>query len=266
MPMDIEWAKDGDGRQALHHPGAAGDGRVAAPSRRLRDLRAEGHRPGAGHRPRGRREDRLRVGARSLRQRGDLAAFQPGEVLVAEATSPDWEPVMKSAAAIVTDRGGRTCHAAIVARELGVPAVVGADGRARRSSQTGTVVTVSCAEGEIGSVYEGTLPSRSTRIAARRAAAAADRDHGQSRQSRARVPHGDAAERRRRPRPHGVHHQRAHRRPSDGAGPSRQGRVGQGAGGDRAAGRGLRPSRRITSSSGCPRASARSPRRSIPSR
>ena len=65
---------------------------------------------------------------RVVADKDGLAAFRPGEVLVAEATSPDWEPVMKTAAAIVTDRGGRTCHAAIVARELGVPAVVGAEG------------------------------------------------------------------------------------------------------------------------------------------
>ena len=84
-----------------------------------------------------------------------LADFQPGEVLVAQSTSPDWEPVMKIAAAIVTERGGRTCHAAIVARELGVPAVVGAAG-AKEALRTGAVVTVSCAEGDDGFVYAGT--------------------------------------------------------------------------------------------------------------
>ena len=85
---------------------------------------------------------------------GDLRAFRPGEVLVAESTNPDWEPVMKTAGAIVTDRGGRTCHAAIVARELGVPAVVGA-GNATTALRTGAVVTVSCADGEVGAVYAG---------------------------------------------------------------------------------------------------------------
>ena len=83
-----------------------------------------------------------------------LSDFQPGEVLVADITTPDWEPVMKIAAAIVTNRGGRTCHAAIIARELGIPAVVGA-GDATTSVPTATVVTVSCAEGDTGRVYRG---------------------------------------------------------------------------------------------------------------
>ena len=94
--------------------------------------------------------------------RASLAAFRPGEVLVAESTSPDWEPVMKTAAAIVTSHGGRTCHAAIVARELGVPAVVGAEGAIERLA-TGAVVTVSCAEGEAGKVYDGAAAVRGRR-------------------------------------------------------------------------------------------------------
>ncbi|MFC7611201.1 PEP-utilizing enzyme [Teichococcus aestuarii] len=95
----------------------------------------------------------------------DLAAFRPGEVLVAEATSPDWEPVMKTAAAIVTERGGRTCHAAIVARELGVPAVVGAAG-ALGALADGAEVTVCCARGEAGEVLQGAVPFVVSRIAA----------------------------------------------------------------------------------------------------
>ena len=96
---------------------------------------------------------------------GDLAAFKAGEVLVAEMTGPDWEPVLKWAAAIVTARGGRTCHVAIVARELGVPAVVGAaDATVKLPAKTG--VTVSCADGEIGNVYAGMLPFEVTRIPA----------------------------------------------------------------------------------------------------
>ena len=94
-----------------------------------------------------------------------FGTFQPGEVLVAEATSPDWEPVMKTAAAIVTSHGGRTCHAAIVARELGVPAVVGAE-QATERLKTGRVVTVSCADGEVGKVYDGRLPFEVTRVSA----------------------------------------------------------------------------------------------------
>ena len=80
--------------------------------------------------------------------------FQPGEVLVADMTDPDWEPIMKRASAIVTNRGGRTCHAAIIARELGIPAVVGT-GSATRELADGQEVTVSCAEGDTGFVYDG---------------------------------------------------------------------------------------------------------------
>jgi pyruvate,water dikinase len=87
----------------------------------------------------------------------DLPSFKPGEILIADTTTPDWEPVMKTAAAIVTNKGGRTCHAAIVSRELGIPAVVGA-GDATEVLETGREITVSCAEGEDGLVYEGILP------------------------------------------------------------------------------------------------------------
>ena len=82
--------------------------------------------------------------------------MKPGDVLVADMTDPDWEPVMKRAAAIVTNRGGRTCHAAIIARELGIPAVVGC-GDATRVLEDGALVTVACCEGDTGHVYEGTL-------------------------------------------------------------------------------------------------------------
>ncbi|MEY4719250.1 MAG: hypothetical protein RL563_1868, partial [Pseudomonadota bacterium] len=85
-----------------------------------------------------------------------LSTFQPGEVLVADMTTPDWEPVMKTAAAIVTNRGGRTCHAAIIARELGVPAVIGCE-NATTSIASGSEVTVSCADGDIGKVYAGRI-------------------------------------------------------------------------------------------------------------
>src|SRR5581483_8025716 len=95
--------------------------------------------------------------AHVVRGAHDLAAFRPGQVLVAEMTSPDWEEVMKGAAAIVADRGGRTCHAAILARELGVPAVVGA-GDATAKIPAGQTVTVCCAEGEVGRVLAGNVP------------------------------------------------------------------------------------------------------------
>jgi phosphoenolpyruvate synthase/pyruvate phosphate dikinase len=86
---------------------------------------------------------------------------QPGDVLVADMTDPDWEPVMKRASAIVTNRGGRTCHAAIIARELGVPAVVGC-GDATDLIADGAEVTVSCAEGDTGYIYAGALPFEHT--------------------------------------------------------------------------------------------------------
>ena len=97
--------------------------------------------------------------ARVIENLSHLAEFQPGEVLIADTTTPDWEPVMKTAAAIVTNRGGRTCHAAIIARELGVPAVVGA-ADATTAVKSGTTVTVSCAEGDTGRVYLGEIGFR----------------------------------------------------------------------------------------------------------
>jgi pyruvate,water dikinase len=161
-PMDIEWAKDADdGRiyiiqarpetvasrrvpTALESYALKGSGPVLATGR------AVGEKIAAGP-------------VRVVDGPHQLADFQAGEVLVAQSTSPDWEPVMKIAAGIVTERGGRTCHAAIVARELGVPAVVGAAG-ARDALRTGAVVTVSCAEGDIGRVYGGRLPFEATRV------------------------------------------------------------------------------------------------------
>ena len=160
MPMDIEWAKDADDGQlyviqarpetVASQRGAAGFDTYSLKGRStvLVTGRAVGEKIAAGP---------VRVVT------DDLAAFQPGEVLVAQSTSPDWEPVMKIAAAIVTERGGRTCHAAIVARELGVPAVVGAEG-AKGALKTGQVVTVSCAEGDVGHVYDGQLPFETTRV------------------------------------------------------------------------------------------------------
>ncbi len=156
MPMDIEWAKDADDGKLYviqARPETVASRRISTAleshslkgkSRVLATGRAVGEKIATG-------KTRTITNARSL------AAFQPGEVLVAESTSPDWEPVMKTASGIVTERGGRTCHAAIVARELGVPAVVGAAG-AKSALKTGTSVTVSCAEGDIGRVYEGRLP------------------------------------------------------------------------------------------------------------
>ena len=155
-PMDIEWAKDGlDGQLYIvqARPETVASQRGAAvvetytmggKGRVLVTGRAVGTRIGSGP-------------VRAIRDAHDLAEFRPGEVLVADTTTPDWEPVMKTAAAIVTNRGGRTCHAAIVARELGIPAVVGAEHATERLAG-GSEVTVSCAEGDVGKVYEGALP------------------------------------------------------------------------------------------------------------
>ncbi len=159
-PMDIEWAKDGpDGALYIvqarpetvvsRRPAAAVETyQVKASAPAVVEGRAVGEKAASGP-------------VRLVSEPADLAAFQPGEVLVAATTSPDWEPVMKKAAAIVTDRGGRTCHAAIVAREHGIPAIVGATG-ATGILKNGAAVTVSCAEGEIGRVYAGILPIKIT--------------------------------------------------------------------------------------------------------
>jgi pyruvate,water dikinase len=101
--------------------------------------------------------------ARVVYSINQLSQVMPAEVVVADTTTPDWEPVMKTASAIVTNRGGRTCHAAIVSRELGIPAVVGAEG-ATEKIRTGEAVTVSCAEGDDGIVYEGDLPFHIDRV------------------------------------------------------------------------------------------------------
>ncbi len=161
-PMDIEWAKDGPNGELFivqARPETVASQRDAeametytlkAASNVLVSGKSVGDRVAAG---------RVHV----IREPHDLVTFQPGEVLVAESTKPDWEPVMKTAGAIVTDHGGRTCHAAIVARELGVPAVVGAE-NATRVLAVGQEVTVSCCEGDIGRVYEGKLGFEVSRL------------------------------------------------------------------------------------------------------
>ncbi len=164
VPLDIEWAKDAeDGRlyivqarpETVASRRSGGDFESYAllgAGTVLISGKAVGEKIGTGV-------------VRVVLGTDDLRAFRPGEVLVASATSPDWEPVMKTAGAIITDRGGRTCHAAIVARELGVPAVVGSES-ATSLLKTGQRVTVSCAGGEIGCVYDGAVPFEVTRLAA----------------------------------------------------------------------------------------------------
>jgi pyruvate,water dikinase len=157
-PMDIEWAKDGaDGPLYIvqARPETAASQRSADT---IETYVLEGK---GGVRAQGRSVgEKIAAGAvRRVASAAQLPEFRPGEVLVADTTTPDWEPVMKTASAIVTNRGGRTCHAAIVARELGIAAVVGADG-ASETLRDGEEVTVSCAEGDVGRVYSGRLPFR----------------------------------------------------------------------------------------------------------
>ncbi len=162
-PMDIEWAKDGtDHRLYIVQARPETVHRAIRPAAvEVFTLSAAGATPIVTGKAVG---EKIGVGpARFVRERADLEKFQQGEVLVAAMTDPDWEPVMKRAAAIVTDRGGRTCHAAIVSRELGVPCVVGTE-RATTSIADGDVVTVSCAEGETGAVYRGALPFETRRV------------------------------------------------------------------------------------------------------
>ena len=155
-PMDIEWAKDGtnaqlyilqarpetvksrDNKQVLERYTLQQKGEVLAEGRSI------GQRIGQGT-------------ARVIKDISEMHKVQPGDVLVSDMTDPDWEPVMKRASAIVTNRGGRTCHAAIIARELGIPAVVGC-GDATKLIHDGDEITVSCAEGDTGFIYSGLLP------------------------------------------------------------------------------------------------------------
>ncbi len=155
IAMDIEWAKDGkDGQLYIvqARPETVYSSRdsqmlcsftLEERSEVLLEGRAIGDRIGAGK-------------VRLIRSKGELSDFEPGDVLVADMTDPDWEPVMKRASAIVTNRGGRTCHAAIVSRELGVPCVVGTQ-KATAILQDGKEITVCCAEGAQGRVYDGLL-------------------------------------------------------------------------------------------------------------
>ncbi|OOG44466.1 phosphoenolpyruvate synthase [Polaromonas sp. A23] len=161
-PMDIEWGKDGtDGQlyilqarpetvksqskgKAEQRYKLKGTGTVLA------EGRAIGQKIGTGP-------------VRIVRDIKDMDQVQPGDILVTDMTDPNWEPVMKRASAIVTNRGGRTCHAAIIARELGIPAVVGC-GDATESLKDGMLVTVSCAEGDTGNIYDGLLETEVTEV------------------------------------------------------------------------------------------------------
>ena len=157
VPMDLEWAKDGRTGElfivqarpeTVHSQRAAGAKleafRLGVKAKPIVVGKSVGARIGSGV-------------ARVVRSAQDLHRFQNGEVLVVEMTDPDWEPVLRKAAAVVTDRGGRTCHAAIVSREMGLPCVV-ATGCATETILDGQLVTVSCAGGDVGKVFDGALP------------------------------------------------------------------------------------------------------------
>lgn len=154
-PMDMEWAKDGIDNLLYIVQGRP---ETVASQHKVDTLETYTLDSGADVLIEGRSVgEKIASGpTRVLDNVARLSEFKPGEVLVTDTTTPDWEPVMKTAAAIVTNRGGRTCHAAIIARELGIPAVVGA-GDATTALANGTPVTVSCAEGDTGRVYAGEI-------------------------------------------------------------------------------------------------------------
>ena len=162
-PMDIEWGKDGrDGKIYIlqarpetvksqeNHSDVQQKFKLKGSGNVLTHGRAIGQKIGAGP-------------VRVINDPSEMERVQPGDVLVADMTDPNWEPVMKRASAIVTNRGGRTCHAAIIARELGVPAVVGC-GDATEVLKDGTLVTVSCAEGDEGRIYDGLLETEISEV------------------------------------------------------------------------------------------------------
>ncbi len=161
-PMDIEWAKDGDSGQlyilqarpeTVHSRLSPQDFIVYSLEKKSRVLlkgRAVGNKIGSGP-------------VKIIKSTEDFSSFQNGDVLVAEMTDPDWEPIMKKASAVVTNSGGRTCHAAIISRELGVPCLVGTK-TATTDLKPGDQVTVSCAEGDEGIVFEGLLKFREKKL------------------------------------------------------------------------------------------------------
>ncbi|HUP09730.1 MAG TPA: phosphoenolpyruvate synthase, partial [Caldimonas sp.] len=161
-PMDIEWAKDGV------------DGRLYILQARPETVKSRPER-GGGQRYKLKGAGQVLVEGRAIGQKigtgpvrivyglADMDSVQPGDVLVTDMTDPNWEPVMKRASAIVTNRGGRTCHAAIIARELGIPAVVGC-GDATQALKDGALVTVACSEGDTGYVYDGLLETEVSEV------------------------------------------------------------------------------------------------------
>ncbi|HMN91632.1 MAG TPA: phosphoenolpyruvate synthase [Hydrogenophaga sp.] len=161
-PMDIEWGKDGEDGQLyiLQARPETVKSQAAGKVEMRYKLKGKGAVLASG------RAIGQKVGTgpvRLVHSTSEMDRVQPGDVLVTDMTDPNWEPVMKRASAIVTNRGGRTCHAAIIARELGIPAVVGC-GNATETLKDGTLVTVSCAEGDTGHIYDGLLETEVTEV------------------------------------------------------------------------------------------------------
>ncbi|MBS7328306.1 MAG: phosphoenolpyruvate synthase [Oxalobacter sp.] len=161
-PMDIEWGKDGiDGKlYILQARSDTASSQMSGDAIQVFKLKENGNIIASG-RAIGQKIGIGRV--RVVKTPGEMHKIQDGDILVADMPDPDWEPVMRKAAAIVTNRGGRTCHAAIIAREIGVPAVVGC-GNVTETLKDGQLVTVSCAEGENGRVYDGPIEMEESRI------------------------------------------------------------------------------------------------------
>ena len=213
-PMDMEWAKDGHSGelfivqarpetvQSRRDLDAIETYRLARRGRVLVSGRSVGGKIGQG---------RVRV----IKHVAQIHEFREGDVLVTDKTDPDWVPIMKRAAAIVTNRGGRTCHAAIVSRELGLPAIVGTE-RATEILTDGQMVTVSCAEGDTGYVYEGDLPIEIDAARSARAEPSAYAHHDECGESARGLPAVVHPERRGGAGAGRVHHQPCDRHSSHG--------------------------------------------------
>ena len=156
-PMDIEWAKDGLSGELFILQARPETVQSRQQQAMLRSWHLEPHQAAILASGRAIGAAVSSGVARVIRDPGDMDRFRPGDLLITERTDPDWEPILKQASGVVTDQGGRTCHAAIIAREMGITAIVGT-GDATRAISDGEVITISCCEGDVGRVYRGSLP------------------------------------------------------------------------------------------------------------
>ena len=218
-PMDMEWAKDGITGQLFivqARPETVQSRKKKLVLRTYR-LKSTGKRLVSGHSV----GEAIGTGkARLILDAHRMGEFQSGEILVTDKTDPDWEPVMKKAAAIVTNQGGRTCHAAIIARELGIPAIVGSE-NATGVLKTGQEITVSCAEGEIGYVYDGVLPFEVSELPLDQLPKTRHANSDEHRQSGRCVQPLGHSQRWRWAGAAGIHHRQSHPGAPDGFGPFR---------------------------------------------